>query len=242
MPGAVTSISPTRSWAMPRETLCSFPARACRASGTSSRSKRKAGASEAPLRLLRVGDGPADRIRRRGARPGDGAPRPGARPRLRRWVRRAHGNHRGRRPCRRRRGDRRAAEGPRAEGAGPRRPHRAPHRGLDARAQGADGLAGGRLRGAAGRPRHARGDPRGPHVGAARHPPEARGPGGRRGLLDGARRAPPARRRGRLRPARVRGASSWSSPLPRRSWTASRGGGRRSPRPSGSTRPRPDRA
>ena len=36
--------------------------------------------------------------------------------------------------------------------------------------------------------------------------------------------------------------SSWSSLPPRRSWTASRRGGRRSRRPSGSTRPRPDRA
>ena len=36
--------------------------------------------------------------------------------------------------------------------------------------------------------------------------------------------------------------ASWSNPDPTRSWIASRRGGRRSRRPSGSTRPRPDRA
>ena len=81
--------------------------------------ERKAGAREAPLRLLRVGARPAARVRRRGARAGRGAPRPGTRPGLRRRVGRADGDPRGRRPRRGRRGDRRPAEGPRAEGAAP---------------------------------------------------------------------------------------------------------------------------
>ena len=93
-----------------------------------------------------------------------------------------------------------------------------------------------------GRPRHARGGAGDPHVGPARHPPEARGPGRRRRLLDGAPRAPAPRRRGRLRPTRVRDAPPGRDRARRAPGPLRRVAGVRPRRPSGSTRPRPDPA
>ena len=127
--------------------------RASRTSGGSSRSSRKAGASEAPLRLLRRLDRRPVYAEAAGRR--RGARSPGARARLRRRVHRADGRGR-RRPGRRRRGDRRHPEGS---------PARVAHAGLtelhvvgactSARRSWPSSLT---LRRAAGRPRHARGE------------------------------------------------------------------------------------